>query len=307
MANQSLSTPNSKRTWLNPGKATLFTSLLSTGVYILIWIFPLQLDPNGWVGIPISACIPVVLGYPRIRYANKLMREVEELNERLSEQNVLREKLLAIIGHDVRGPLASLAGLVDLMDSEGMSPAEFKKWLDKVRPELEFTRETLDRLVYWAKLQMTGIVEDKEFRLGEIRSIVESNANQMAAGRNIDITFDWDQNTFISGDRMAIQITLSNLLHNAVKHSPDNSSVSVRSETGNKEIMILIEDSGQGITQSELNQLFLGPIDKNDHYATGLGVGLFLCKEFVQMNGGTITAENVLGGGARFCITLKLA
>lgn len=273
----------------------------------MIWIFPLQMDPNGWVGLPISACIPIILGYPRLRYSNKLMREVEELNEKLSEQNVLREKLLAIIGHDVRGPLASLAGLIDLMDSEGMSPAEFKKWLDKVRPELDFTRETLDRLVYWAKLQMTGIVEEKDFRLGEIRTIVESNANKIAAERNIAVTFDWDQTSFISGDRMAIQITVSNLLHNAVKHSPDNSTVRVYSETKEKEIKIVIEDSGQGITQSELNQLFLGPVDKNDHYATGLGVGLFLCKEFVQMNGGTITAENVLGGGARFCITLKLA
>lgn len=307
MANQPIEKSLSNRTWTNPTKATGLTALISFSVYFLIWAIVLDFDPKGYIGFPISILIPVLIAYPRQRHINKLLRQVEELNRELTDQNHLREKLLGIIGHDVRGPLASLIGIVDLYSAGGMKAEEFDEWIVKIKPELDFTRETLDRLVYWAKIQMNSDVENTEFRLGEIENSIASYGKKYGDVHQVQTHINWDQNALIKADRTAIQITLSNLLHNAIKHSPAGGKVMITSKITDREIHLFIEDQGNGLAQTELSRLFTAPMKRSEHYATGLGVGLFLCKEFIQMNGGTISAENALGGGALFSITLELA
>lgn len=298
------------RRWLVPWRIALVSVVISELVYAPFYFAFLHEYNTGWYGFVISAIIPISVAYPISRLVHSLIKELDELNDKLQRENELRNRLLGIIGHDIRSPLAGLLGLVDLHDSHDVSPEEFNSWIEKLKPELHFTKDSLDRLVYWAKSKIdSNPPEPTAFSLGEMEQKLAEYFRNVVGDRNVNLQFNWDQNQQLLADSDAIFITFTNLLHNSLKVSPDQSTITVESVVENGRVNITIADEGPGMEEGLLSKIFQAPLAKEGAISKneGMGLGLFLCREFIEMNQGTISVSNRLGGGAQFSITLASA
>jgi len=129
----------------------------------------------------------------------------------------------------------------------------------------------------------------------------------MARQKNISITHAYDDNLKIYGDPSMLETVLRNLISNAIKFTPENGSIEISAIELENQVTISIKDSGIGISESDLTNLFR--IDskvkqKGTNNEDGTGLGLVLCHEFIQKNNGTIWAESNLGNGSKFSFTI---
>lgn len=112
----------------------------------------------------------------------------------------------------------------------------------------------------------------------------------------------------IQGDRRRLEQVLSNLLGNAVKFAPPNSVIGVQLQRTGDSVQVCVEDAGPGVPFSERERIFDKFYTANENQAlAGAGLGLFVCRELVQLHGGRIWVEDRMGGGSRFCFTIPLA
>lgn len=279
--------------------------VLSNAIYSFFYFYSLHAYPTGWYGFVISTLVPLMVAYPISRYILRLMQELNRANERLYVQNTFHSKLLGIISHDVRSPLGVLHNMIELFESD-LSQAEFEELLRAVKPQLGNTLESLDRLTYWVKMRMEdGEIERQSIELGDISLPVLNHSAGYAEDREVSVEYNWDTEAKLRVDPQALTIALTNLINNAIKHSRQHGKVIVSSEVKDNHFYIHIDDDGPGIPERVLKDLFQKTIDKHhDDPGKGMGVGLFLSQEFINMNMGTLSAENRPGQGARFSLTL---
>jgi signal transduction histidine kinase len=139
--------------------------------------------------------------------------------------------------------------------------------------------------------------------VSESISLIEGQAGI----KNISVVSSVNKECEVYGDRNMISTILRNLLTNAVKFTPINGSISVEASIMNDNVEISVTDSGVGISKAELEKLFLienAVSHKGTENEKGTGLGLILCKDFVEKNGGKIWVESEIGKGSRFIFTL---
>lgn len=263
---------------------------------------------TGWYGFPISTFIPLAVAWPTSTIVINLMDRLDAANQQLNLQNTFRSQLLGIIAHDVRSPLAVLVNLIDLYEDD-LTPAEFNDLIKQLKPQLSFTQDTLDRLTLWVKMRMDDeVLEISEFTLKELESTLKEYGHRWGEFQNSRLEIEWNPTLKISADIQAVLIALTNLINNAMKFSPTDVAVKLGSSGTDDKVVLTVTDEGRGIPPKILSQLFRHKSMSNDaRIKGGMGVGLFLSREFVQMVGGELDAKNLPGKGAQFSITLKRA
>ncbi|NVK28609.1 MAG: ATP-binding protein [Flavobacteriia bacterium] len=291
--------------YFTPFTITAVSILASELLYLVFYLWSLHEYPTGWYGFVISLVIPLVVAWPSSHFVIKLWKQVELTKGRLEEENEMRSKLLGIISHDVRGPLGVLINLMDLMKAD-MTKEELFAIMEQLEPQLQFTKDTLDRLTYWVKLRMhESSLEIKRFKLKEIRTEVQRYGDQFSIHRSNALQIEWDDELELETDPNVIIIALTNLVNNAVKHSPESSPVRIISEVHSKSVQIHVVDEGPGIPAKSLEELLEKNQSKTLSKTTeSMGVGLFLAKEFMEIGGGKLSAQNIEPKGAQFSITL---
>lgn len=242
-----------------------------------------------------------------------------ELNEKLlnSEtdlQNALqaKNKFFSIIAHDLKNPISSFIQLTELMNLyySKMTPKEVNRILSNLEQAAKSTFDLLSNLLEWAQAQ-TGRIEFTPIK-HEIEPIVShmiKNSLLIAETKHIKIFNHVTEDIAAYFDREMIITVFRNIITNAVKFTSENGMIIVNAYNDKKYVYVSIKDTGIGMTTEVLDSLFRIDV-KNTQPGTanekGTGLGLLLCKEFVEINGGNIFVESELNKGSTFTFSLPI-
>ena len=228
-------------------------------------------------------------------------------NEKLERINVEKNQLFSIVSHDLRAPLSRILGLLDLLSTSALSKEEFMHIINALSRDVHETSGLLNNLLYWSIAQLEGIkVKPVKSDLYEMVKFQFDFHHIRAVEGKIKLINLLKPTTIIYADRDMIDLVLRNLVSNAIKFCPENSEITVSVKEKDSFYIVCVADSGIGISKE--NQL---KIMKNRFSTTGVhkekgsGLGLRLCNDFIQKNGGNIWLESELGKGSRFYFTLK--
>ncbi|MES2373212.1 MAG: HAMP domain-containing sensor histidine kinase [Bacteroidota bacterium] len=233
--------------------------------------------------------------------------QVEEKNKELEKLNDTKEKLFSIIAHDLRSPIGQLRNSLDLVNREYMSPEAFKQVSSRLSSEVDHLHSTLDNLLRWSLNQFQGIKTTPE--KVSLDELVEQKA--MLFRRSFEtknISFEYQPSgLFVFADRDHLMLVLRNLVSNSIKYSHQNGSVSFLAYPKDDRVIIEISDTGIGMSEEIKTSLF-----NTTHLVSvtgtsnekGTGLGLKLCKEFVEKNNGSIWLETEQEKGSTFYISM---
>jgi two-component system, sensor histidine kinase and response regulator len=236
--------------------------------------------------------------------------ELQTQAEKLQQLNRLQTKLFSVISHDLRGPVNNLQALLDLFTKQMLTPEELLSVSDKLRANLNFTQRTLENLLNWALSQMNGIkTEMKDVDLQNCIEEATHLMHEVAGRKKITIRQDIEQGLVIRADPDQLQLVLRNLIHNSIKFSKIGDPIMISAARKNDRCQLIIEDCGIGMSVDEMDT-----IEEAKHFTKvgtqqekGTGLGLLLCKEFIERNGGTLQIQSTLGTGTKISFTLLLA
>ena len=242
----------------------------------------------------------------KIKKAKLEKHEVE-----LQESNDTKTKLFSIIGHDLRGPIGALQGLLQMFTDGEVNKSEFFEFIPKLKSDVDHIYFTLSNLLSWGQTQMNG--STMKPMVLPLESIVNNNIDllsQVAKTKSIKIISKLAGNTNVWSDSNQVDIVIRNLISNALKFTPDNGMITISSREKNDLWEVSIRDTGVGMDKITMEKLF----KKDSSFTTygtnnekGTGLGLSLCKEMVEKNGGTIWVESTLRKGSTFYFTLPKA
>ena len=246
------------------------------------------------------------------KHLNGVLNAKKELLEKreaeLQANNETKTKLFSIIGHDLRGPIGALQGLLNMFSDGEISKKEFMEFLPKLRGDVDHIFFTLNNLLSWGHSQLNGSVTKPE--VTALENIVVENINllsEQAQNKSIRIVNELPDNTTTWADANQIDIVIRNLMSNALKFTPENGMIKISGQEFADHWQISVRDTGVGMDQATVDKLF----DKDSNVTTygtnnekGTGLGLSLCKEMVEKNKGKIWVESTIRKGSTFHFTL---
>lgn len=259
--------------------------------------------------------------------SKKVEQELLRYNKELLESNTSKDKFFSILAHDLKNPFQGLLGFIDLLyeDLDDLTNAQIKEYLSNVRTASYHTYALLENLLEWSRIQsgkmpFTPSVFNIWDEINSVISILDNNATR----KEIKLINEVDPELMVEADRNMIHSVIQNLITNSIKFSnikgkvvlrsrvpKTNAKTRIASEPGDRRwLEISISDNGIGIPEEIIPKLFR----LNGQYSQagtanepGTGLGLVLCHEMVEKNGGRIWAESIAGQGATFIFTIPLS
>jgi signal transduction histidine kinase len=239
-------------------------------------------------------------------------KELIKINNQLKETVATKDKFFSIISHDLKNPMAALMGLSEVMykDYTLLDEKQINDMVKGIYDSSKNAYNLLDNLLTWSGMQTGGINYNPEkINLHDLICETSNLLENMRSGKNIDLELTIDMIQEVYTDKYMLSSVVNNLLSNAIKFTPVGGIIRVSSVlTENGYIRICISDNGVGIPQDSIPKLFR--IDQS--YSSlgtssekGTGLGLLLCKEFVEQNGGEIWVESESGKGSQFFFTVR--
>lgn len=236
----------------------------------------------------------------------QIIDQAKELSQTLST----KDKLFSIIAHDLRSPFNSIIGLSDLLvnNIEEYDKIRILKFAEQINSSAKPTLVILDNLLNWAKSQ-TGQLNYRPERIKleslyqELVDIMDSSANF----KNISLNYFQVGNIEVFADKNMIKSVLFNLVSNAIKFTNTNGKVTIYAIQNSDHIEISVSDNGVGMSEERQNNLFKTETPETTYGTArepGSGLGLIICKEFVEKHGGKIWVESKEGKGSDFKFTL---
>ncbi|HEU5292025.1 MAG TPA: tetratricopeptide repeat protein [Cyclobacteriaceae bacterium] len=236
--------------------------------------------------------------------------EMEKRSKELEQLNEVKDKFFSIISHDLRSPINALAGLMDLLDKGAVASNELPAAIKELRIRFNHTRSLMNNLLDWTVLQM----DKMNLQAGNIQlhKLAEENIELMGSiqTKKIKMVNNVPANAVGYGDSNTINLVIRNLMTNAVKFTNDGGEITLAAESKGNDWVLSVRDNGIGMSADIQKKLF----DKINPYSTrgtanekGTGLGLILCKEFVEKNGGRIWVESKENEGSTFWFTVPKA
>ncbi|MDY0253621.1 MAG: tetratricopeptide repeat protein [Tenuifilaceae bacterium] len=257
-----------------------------------------------------------ILGYVIIRKKNSRLNIANEKLAR-SEKELTRtvqtkDKLFSIIAHDLRSPFTALVGLTSVLanQSSDMSSDEVKEYGSLIHESSQRLLSLIENLLFWSRSQ-TGKLKliPKEFKLHALVADVFSVLSLQAKAKEINIENNVDPSTSLFADYETTATVIRNIVSNAIKFTNPHGHISIDAAKKNGMVEIRVTDNGIGISSENLSKLFRieqSFSTKGTGEEVGTGLGLVVCKEFVEKNNGEIDVISKLGHGTSFIIRLPL-
>ncbi len=243
----------------------------------------------------------------------QLKNQTEEIQKqaiKLTQMNADKDRLFAIIGHDLRSPINSLTGLLSLLEDKQISPEEFILFSSKLKTSVEHVHFTLNNLLLWANNQMNGIqTSPSKIHLHEIAQENIKFLNTLAEAKKIELINEIPASITVFADIDQVKLIFRNLISNAIKFTLLKGKIRLQASQQENLVQVNIKDNGVGMSAQIKANLFgnLGISVPGTHKEKGTGLGLILCKDFVEKNGGQLWVESQEDVGSTFYFTLPKA
>jgi len=239
-------------------------------------------------------------------------RIIEQQNAELRATISNRDKMYSVIAHDLRSPMASIRMVLNLVVAS-MSPdiigPELFELLDKANKESEEVHDLLDNLLKWTKSQtgrLNVVLQDLD--MNDIIPGVVDIFQMIAATKKIKLIYKGtDTPLMVRADNDMLKTVVRNFMSNAVKFSPEGSSIEITMKAEGDYAKVSVRDHGVGIAADRLGSIFnKGETTYGTGGEEGSGLGLQLCQDFAQKNGGDVMVESVEGEGSTFSVLVPL-
>ncbi|MCD4746164.1 MAG: hypothetical protein K8R58_07680 [Bacteroidales bacterium] len=237
-------------------------------------------------------------------------KELETQKKELQELNATKDKLFSILAHDLRSQIGNFKTVLDilLMKPDLIDKETTINILTDAKHSANYIFELLENILYWARLQKKEIKCKPENI--EINQLIEENIKLFipsANCKNIKLQLIDSNNLKINADKNMIIAVLRNLISNAVKFTDNDGRITIKSEKKDDYVEVSIIDTGVGISKDNLKKMFKPDIHfttKGTAQEIGSGLGLILCKDFIEKNGGKIWVDSQQGKGSTFKFTI---
>jgi len=235
---------------------------------------------------------------------------IQKQKKQLEELNATKDIFFSIISHDMRGVFTPLLGSAEIIERliSRFNDERLIKFTQNMTQSIKNALKLMENLLDWARLQKGGMTFDpKKQELAFIASNVINLLKENADKKNIELTHTIDPNIHVYADLNMTLTIIRNLTSNALKFTYPNGKVVISAKDDGPMIQISITDSGIGIDKSDIHKVFK-ITEKFKMEGTsgekGTGLGLILCKDFVEKNNGTLSVESEIGKGSTFKFTL---
>ncbi|MDD2419838.1 MAG: HAMP domain-containing sensor histidine kinase [Bacteroidales bacterium] len=237
------------------------------------------------------------------------LNQLNATNNELNFSNATKDKFFSIIAHDLKNPFSVLIGFSDLLvdNANDMDSESLAEILSHINQTSKSTYALLDDLLMWSRNQLGKIkFSPDNILFSKLYNDVVNNLSDLSRKKGINIQVSGDEPLLFCDPNM-IKTVLRNLLTNAIKFSFDNSTVQIIVKEHESHAIIEVKDEGVGIEPSRMDSLWkIG--DNNStpgtHNESGTGLGLVLCKEFIEMHNGEIWVTSTLGKGSSFYFSI---
>ncbi|MCF6239864.1 MAG: hybrid sensor histidine kinase/response regulator [Bacteroidales bacterium] len=231
----------------------------------------------------------------------------------LYELNEAKNKMFSVIAHDLKNAIGGFKSASNMLaeDIESFTQEEVMEFIKVLRDSSNATYDLLENMLLWAKSHISEI--KPQFRKILIKEIAESVIDlykSQAEKKHINILMNIPNHLFAFSDIETIKIVFRNLISNAIKFTPENGSITIDAKETGDYITIFVKDTGVGIAQEDIEKIF----DDKKHFTTygtdsekGSGIGMGLCKHYIEANGGQINIESTPRKGTTVKFTLKKA
>ena len=242
----------------------------------------------------------------------KAEEALKESEIKLRELNTTKDKLFSIIAHDLRSPFNNILGFSELLigNLKDLEVAVSEKYLGFINSSAQNTLILLDNLLNWAQSQTGQITfNPKKINLSSIIREVIEQSNSLAIAKKISLIHKQADEIEAYADEDILKTVLRNLITNAIKFTKSGGNISVIAKREQNQVEIAISDNGVGINEETCQKIFNVSTNKTSLGTAnekGSGLGLILCKEFVEKLGGRIWVESEEGKGSDFKFTLPL-
>ena len=236
--------------------------------------------------------------------------QLEEQAIRLNKIDAFKNKLFSIVSHDLKAPLHALKNLFAEIKQQNLPAEEIIELVPDVIKDLNYATWLTENLLNWAKTQMHAeTMHPQAINVTAMINEIMQQQRLQAELKDITIKVAIGKKLFIYADSDMVKLVVRNILSNAIKFTPQGGSVTIGTNAVHSHVEIFIEDTGSGMDAEALAKL------KNDDYFTtrgtaneqGTGLGLMLCKEFLEKNNGQLHIESEKGKGSIFSFTLPRA
>ncbi len=234
--------------------------------------------------------------YNRLRYLSEELKEKNEklarAEKKLSAESAMKTRILSVMGHDLRAPFASIAGLLKLIDDDMLSLDEARQITKQLSLQVEQALNNLSNMLAWSRLQLNeeGIIKE-EFELCALMNEVVSVIIHAAKAKDLRVQVNCEGSVLMYADENQIRSILGNLLNNAIKFSERGGLIVVEHIIGKDFHLISVKDEGVGLSKEAMESLNMGVsfTSKGTAGERGTGIGLSLVRDFALLHGGSLS------------------
>jgi len=234
---------------------------------------------------------------------------VEKHAAELESANETKNKLFSILAHDLQSPLASIQNYLEILSELQLDEEERQSFEKSLLDSTKSTKQMLTNLLSWSKTQMDGVTVNLVCtNLKEVLLDIFKTYEPIAAEKRVRITARLKSGVLISADKDMFQLIIRNLIDNAIKFTDPGDEILISDEIAGNECRIIIKDNGIGIPIDQQASIF--SLKAMSTFGTknekGVGLGLVLCKEYIELQDGKIAFESTPGVGTSFYVSFKL-
>ena len=233
-------------------------------------------------------------------------KALKESETRLQELNATKDKFFSIIAHDLRGPFNAILGFSDLLVERSKEKyyEEVEKFAVIIQDSSRRAMELINNLLEWSRLQVGRMdFKPENMDMAALIRSVSQLLNDSAQQKTITIYTEVPEDITVFADKAMVGTIVRNLISNAIKFTHPGGEIVISVQQGKDQLIVMVSDNGIGIKKDAIKKLFV----IEESYSTpgtkaekGTGLGLILCKEFVEKHGGKISVESEEGRGSQF-------
>ncbi|MES2560004.1 MAG: sensor histidine kinase [Bacteroidota bacterium] len=238
---------------------------------------------------------------------------IQHRTAELEGYNKIKDKIFSIISHDLRAPIATLSSVLSMAeDADDKTVVELRSYFKGIKRNVDNLNLTIDNMLVWSQGQINGIeIKPEVINLSEEVELCISLYSLVALQKEITLMHSITESFKVKVDPAHLSLILRNTISNSLKFTNLGGSIILSASRATPDkVKICITDNGIGIHADRIDELFNPQL----HYSTygtqnekGTGLGLMLCKEYAEQNGGSITIESEEGKGAKVCVFLPAA